>query len=301
MEFKTGHTKRPKEIGDDGIVTFEHYTKVEGSDTIELTETTVTEDECKAHGFTWLPANDLFGDRCILKIEKTSKHIDFNKNRTNLILGANHHIPRDTENSVIIGSKISIGSNTNYNIASGFRGEINDSINSSFLEGSKGNVTVSNQHVQGCNQIADILGERQYTRVMFGVQSVQGSTIDSYLNNDGSSFYPIPENSAMYFNASILAVRVGTTGGGEVSGNIGDFGSWLERGVIINRDGTLEISRTRKEMETSGTTTDWRATAALDGTNFKITVRGEDNCTLEWAATIDFTEIRTLVDLSTGR
>ena len=139
------------------------------------------------------------------------------------------------------------------------------------------------------------LGQRQFTRVIFGATTTVGTTVDTHLNGDGVSLYPIPTDSIMYFNVTCLAVR---TGGTNDAGDIGDFGSWLERGVVINRNGTLQVKRTRKNMSSHGTITDWRPTAAIDGTNFKVTFRGETDCIIKFSATVDFTEIRSATSLA---
>ena len=99
---------------------------------------------------------------------------------------------------------------------------------------------------------------------MFGVQTTTNSTVPSYLNNVTGSLFPIPENTAMYFCAEVLVVRVG----GSASGSPGDFASWLERGVIINESGTTSISRNRKSIVSVGSHTNWRPTTAVDGNNF---------------------------------
>jgi len=97
----------------------------------------------------------------------------------------------------------------------------------------------------------------------------------------------------MYFHADILAVRVGGTG----AGSAGDFASWVERGVVINKSGTLSIERERDTIKSSGTVTNWRPTTTVDGTNFIIDVRGATDVTIEWASNIRFTQIKTGVAL----
>jgi hypothetical protein len=128
---------------------------------------------------------------------------------------------------------------------------------------------------------------------MYGVQTTAGSTVDSYLNNITDNYFTIPENTAMYFHADVLAVRVGGTG----TGNAGDFLSWVERGVVINKSGTLSIERERDTIKGSGNHTNWRPTATFNGTDFIIEVRGATDTTIEWASNITFTQIKTGVAL----
>ena len=77
----------------------------------------------------------------------------------------------------------------------------------------------------------------------------------------------------------------------------GDFASFVERGVVINKSGTLSVSRERDEIKSSGTVTNWRPTATVDGTNFIIDVRGATDVTVEWCSNIRFTQIKTGVAL----
>jgi hypothetical protein len=73
----------------------------------------------------------------------------------------------------------------------------------------------------------------------------------------------------MSFNADILAVRVGGTG----AGALGDYASWIERGVIINKNGVISVSTTNTPIVSSGTTTGWLPSSALP-TNSELIVNG---------------------------
>jgi hypothetical protein len=179
------------------------------------------------------------------------------------------------------------------NIIIGSNNEIANGINNSSVYGTKGEVTATNSIVLGGNAPTDNLAERQSIQLMYGVQTTAGGTVDSYLNNITDNYFTIPENTAMYFHADVLAVRVGGTG----TGNAGDFLSWVERGVVINKSGTLSIERERDTIVGSGNHTNWRPTANVSGTNFRMTVRGDTNQTIEWASNITFTQIKTGVAL----
>jgi hypothetical protein len=98
----------------------------------------------------------------------------------------------------------------------------------------------------------------------------------------------------MYFHADIVAVRVGGT---HAPGSPGDFASWVERGVIINKSRVLSIERERDTIKSSGTVTNWQPTAIVDGLNFGMRVRGHTDMVIEWASNITFTEIKTGVAL----
>ena len=140
------------------------------------------------------------------------------------------------------------------------------------------------------------IAPKQSIQLLYGLQSTDGSNQSSFLNGITDSLFAIPENSVMYFHADIVAVRVGgtdTSGGGLP----GDYGSWVERGVIINKSGVLSISRERDTIKSSGHTTNWQPTAIVDGLNFGMRVRGHENTIIEWASNITFTEIKTGVAL----
>ena len=138
-----------------------------------------------------------------------------------------------------------------------------------------------------------MLGERQSIQVIYGIQTTNGTNTISYLNNTTDKLLAVPENAIMYFHADVIAVRVGGTG----TGNLGDYASWVERGVIINESGTLSVSRERDAIKSNGTVSNWQPTGIASGTNFAMRVRGATNVTIEWCSNITFTQIKTGVAL----
>ena len=93
----------------------------------------------------------------------------------------------------------------------------------------------------------------------------------------------MPENTILYFHADVIAVRIG----GVASGNVGDYASWVERGVIINKSGTVTVNRERDMVKRSGTNVNsWQPTGIATGTNFAIRVRGYTGETIEWCSNI---------------
>ena len=294
MRFKIDQTKRPKVIKEDGIVIFEHYTRksAEGPDQLELTETTPTKEECLAYGFRY---NDVTNE-CLCKSAGTFEYMSTRAINTTNDTGFRNAVDIDLIGRHINGKNNSLNESTNCAVNGTF-GVVNTGCVNSTIMGTRANATIPNHYVHGGSLEEDILGERQYTRVLFGVTSTAGSTINSHINNDGTNFYPVPTNSIMYFNASVVAVCTSSEAEG---GGVGDFCSWLERGVIINRNGTMQIKRTRKTMSNHGSVSNWRPTAATSGTHFKITVRGETGKAIEWTATVDFTEFRSSTSLASG-
>ncbi len=290
MEFKIGQTKRPKSIdATTHVVTFEQFVG-DG-----LVEATPTKEECEAYGYVFVDNTCQLrpNQRRMAQPVRTSKR----PTATSNIVGknANNNIVAGRNNQILTGSNNSITGE--YNIIQELTDNLETPLLNCSVTGYSGSATIHNHYVHGGSSVGDILGERQYTRVLFGRTTTTGGTVNAYINNDGTHFYPVPTNSIMYFNASIVAV---CTSQEEAEGSVGDFCSWLERGVVINRNGTLQIKRTRKTMSQHGTVSNWRPTAAIAGTDFKITVRGDANRSIEWTATVDFTEYRNATSLAAG-
>ncbi len=279
MEFKTGYNVKPESINLLGEVTF-----TDGTNSI-----TPNQKECEAYGYTYDEATGT----CKAYMFNTNLNANVD-NANNVIRGKNNTTFTGTNNTYVIGeNNIARGLSRN-NIIVGSNNEIDNSINNTTVLGTKGISTADNSIVLGGNAGSDLLGERQTIQLMYGTQTTAGGTVDSYLNNVTNSFFVIPDNSIMFFHAYVLAVRVGGTAG---EGAVGDYASFVERGVVINRSGTLSIQRERDAIKSSGVVTDWRPVANVSGTNFRLTVRGETNTTVEWNSTINFTEIKTGVAL----
>ena len=287
MDFKIGYNVKPKDITNVGLVIFEKYT-IGGHGT--FTDVLPTEDECTAYGYIYN------GAECWL-ISEPNRFIRLDNN---LKVGKNNIYHGISDDNLLVGVDNTINTNCFSNLIVGNGNVINQGVNNSKLSGTNAIGTANNSIVQGGNE-PDIAGaaisvaDIQNTVLMYGKQTTDGSTKESTLNKMDASYFIIPDNTAMYFNAEILAVRVGGTG----AGTIGDYASWLERGVIINKNKTLSIKRTRKNMSNDGTVTNWRPTASAGvSDNFYIAVRGATDVTIEWASTIRFTEIRANVDLT---
>ena len=135
---------------------------------------------------------------------------------------------------------------------------------------------------------------KQSIHLMYGRQTTDNSVVYSYLNGITDSYFVVPTNTLIYFQSETLAVRVGGSSG---SGSVGDYKSWVERGVVKNASGTLSIERSRTSPAGKGVTTGWSPVNSVSGTNFLQTVEGAADMTLEWASTIRMTQIKTGVTL----
>ena len=278
IPFLQDYPVKPSEVSSLGIVTFTDGTN----------DVVPNQQQCEAYGYTYNKENGT----CNAFVLNTSLDSNF-ANVNNTVSGKNNVTRTGTNNTYIIGENNTVNGLSRNNIVVGNKNQIANSINNSSVYGTLGEVTANNSIVLGGNAPTDNLAERQSIQLMYGVQTTAGGTLDSYLNNITDNYFTIPENTAMYFHADVLAVRVGGTG----TGNPGDFLSWVERGVVINKSGTLSIERERDTIKGSGNHTNWRPTANVSGTNFRITVRGDTDQTIEWASNITFTQIKTGVAL----
>jgi len=284
IPFIIGFEVKPLSISALGIVTFtDGFIEETG-----LREITPNQIQCEAYGYTY----NIASGTCSTFRYNTNLNTSF-ANISNTTKGAGNTTGTGTNNTYIMGENNTVKGFSRNNIIIGSNNEIANGVNNANVFGTLGEATATNSIVLGGNAGTDNLGERQSIHLMYGTQTTAGTTTDSYLNNTPDSYLTVPDNTAMYFHADVLAVRVGGTG----TGNAGDFSSWVERGVIINKSGTLSIQRERDTIKSSGTTSNWRPTASVSGTDFIMDVRGATDVTIEWASNIKITQIKTGVTL----
>tara|TARA_R110000824_G_scaffold203080_3_gene387439 strand:- start:1506 stop:2363 length:858 start_codon:yes stop_codon:yes gene_type:complete len=278
--FLTGYAVKPNVINEVGIVTFTDGTN----------EITPNQQQCEAYGFTYNPTTGTC--RAFTYNTELGKSL---RKETNNVQGSNNVAGVGTDNSYVMGENNTIEGDAKNNIIIGSGNNINLGLQSANVFGTLGEATADNSIVLGGNAGSDNLAERQSIQVLYGTQTTAASEVDSYLNNTTDSYFAVPENTILYFNADVVAVRVGGTDG---SGAVGDYASWIERGVIINESGTLTINREKDAIKDSGgAISNWRPRSVASGTNYVLKVRGEADQTIEWCANIIFTQIKTGVAL----
>ena len=282
MDFKIGYNVKPKEVTNTKQVIFEKYnTAGEAGSFIDVLP---TKNECEAYGFIYT------GGKCRVILDNT----EFIPFKSTIQAGKRNYCYGISDDSLLVGIDNTILSNSNNNLVVGNFNYVNELVNNSTTIGAKADTTATNSIVLAGNPPDNILAKRQSIQLLYGYQSIDGSNKSSYLNVITDSFLAIPNNSIMYFHADVVAVRVG---GLSRAGAVGDYGSWVERGVIINKSGTLSINRERDTIKSSGTVTGWQPTAIVNGTNFAMRVRGATDMIIEWCSNITFTEIKTGVTL----
>jgi len=279
IPYLSGFDVKPSSTSVLGVVTF-----TDGTNDI-----TPNQVQCEAYGYTYNKADGT----CSTFRYNTNLNRSFS-NESNKVQGANNTTETGTNNTLIIGQNNTVKGLSRNNIIVGNKNEIANGVNNANVYGTLGEATADNSIVLGGNVATDLLGERQSIQVIYGTQTTNGTNTVSYLNNTTDKLLAVPENAVMYFHADVIAVRVGGT---HATGNVGDYESWVERGVIINKSGTLSIERERDAIKSSGTTTNWQPTGIVSGTNFAMRVRGHTDMTVEWCSNITFTQIKTGVTL----
>ena len=279
IPYLTGFDVKPSSTSPSGIVVFTDGTN----------EIIPNQLQCEAYGYTYNQADGT----CSIFRFNTSIDRSFS-NATNKLQGTGNTTETGTNNTHIIGENNTVKGLSRNNIVVGNQNEIANDVNNANVFGTLGEATANNSIVLGGNASADNLGERQTMTFIYGKTTTDNSTVDAFLNNTTDSYFVVPLNTAIYFQSESLAVRVGGSSG---SGAVGDFKAWVERGVVINKSGTLSIQRSRTSPASSGTTTGWSPINSVSGTNFLQTVKGANNMNIEWASTIRMTQIKTGVAL----
>ena len=252
-------------------------------------EVSPNQRQCEAYGYTY----DASTGTCRAFTNSQKLSGTFTR-EDNVIKGQGNSVLGGSKNTFIMGVNNVINGDSQNNIIIGNHNEITSGVNNTFVYGTLASSTVDNSIVLGGNAPTDILGERQVTTLMCGRQTTDGTTVNSFINNVTDNLYTLARNAVIYFQADILAVRIGGDSG---SGAVGDFKSWVERGVFVNKSGTMSISRSRTSPASSGTTTGWSPVSTVSGQNYVLTVTGAADMTIEWVASLRFTQIKTNVAL----
>ena len=278
IPFLTGFTVKPLSVSALGVVSF----------TDGAREITPNQLQCEAYGYTY---NKAAGTCSIFRFN-TNLIRSFN-NSNNSTKGAQNVTETGTNNTLIMGESNTVKGFSRNNIIIGSNNEIANGVNNANVFGTFGEATADNSIVLGGNAGTDILGKRQAIQLLYGVQTTGADAVDSYLNGITGSYFVVPENTAIMFEADILAVRVGGTG----SGAVGDFKTWIETGVVINKSGTLSVDSSTISHSSSGTTGGWDAVSTVSGTNYIMSVEGVEDKTIDWVSNLRFTQLKTGVTL----
>jgi hypothetical protein len=278
IPFLTGFTVKPLSVSALGVVSF----------TDGAREITPNQLQCEAYGYTYNKASGT----CSIFRFNTNLNRSFN-NSNNSTKGAQNVTETGTNNTLIMGESNTVKGFSRNNIIIGSNNEIANGVNNANVFGTFGEATADNSIVLGGNAGTDILGKRQAIQLIYGTQTTDGIDAYSYLNGITDSFFVVPDNTAIMFEADILAVRVGGAGAGAV----GDFKTWIETGVVINKSGTLSVDSSTISHSNSGSTGGWDAVSIVSGTNYIMSVEGAADKTIDWVSNIRFTQLKKGVTL----
>ena len=279
IPYLTGFAVKPLSISAIGVVSFTNGTR----------EVTPNQLQCEAYGYTY---NKAAGTCSIFRFN-TNLNSSFD-NSNNSTKGSQNVTETGTNNTIIMGENNTVKGFSRNNIIIGSNNEIANGVNNANVFGTFGEATATNSIVLGGNAGTDILGKRQAIQLLYGTQTTDGTDSFSYLNGITDSFFVVPENTAIMFEADILAVRVGGTAG---AGAVGDYKSWIETGVVINKSGTLTVDSSTISHSSSGTTGGWDAVSTVSGTNYIMSVEGVEDKTIDWVSNLRFTQLKTGVTL----
>lgn len=279
IPFAQGFDIKPKAITNIGTVTF----------TDGVNENIVpNQRQCEKYGYTYDPAT-----RTCYAFKYTPG-LTSSFNKTDSIIKGDQNILGSSTSSVVLGQANSIRNSTKNNIVTGEANVIDNDIINSVTLGTRANTTTSGSITLGGNQLSDNLAERQTIILQYGCQTTGTASVSAGINNEAGVRFVLPDNAICYFHADTIVVRTGGAG----TGSVGDYASYVERGVLINKSGTTSIQRERDTIKTSGTITNWRVLADdTAGNTLGFLCRGNTNQTLEWNMTVRITMIQTDVSL----
>ena len=278
IPYLTGFTVKPASISALGTVTF-----TDGTNNV-----TPNQLQCEAYGYTY---NKASGTCSTFRYNTNLNRAVANEN--NKTFGVGNSTQTGTNNTLVMGENNTVRGFSRNSIITGNQNQIANGVNNASVSGTLGEATATNSKVLGGNEGTDLLGERQAITLMCGIQTTDATVTNTNLNNTTSSFFTVPENTALMFDADVIGLRTGGTG----RGTIGSYASFAEKGVVINKSGTLSIQSSTRTGESDGAVSGWVTDSAVSGTNFILTVKGATDKTIEWSATIRFTQIKTTVAL----
>jgi len=281
ISYIKGFEIKPSKINANGIVTF----------TDGVNEITPNQIQCERYGYTY----DNVSRVC--KAFTYTRDINIkNKSAKNNVQGDGNTLVQGANNTYVMGEKNTLNSGTRNNIVVGFNHKVDSKVQNTASFGIGAVAKHTGAMFMGGNNLDDRHGTRQVFNVIYGCQTTDNSTTDSLPNNGLYENVILQVNRAYYFQSETMAVRVGGSSG---TGAVGDFKAWVERGVVlVNTFGVGSISRSRTSPASNGLgLSGWSPINAVDGVNFRQTVKGATDMTIEWVSHIRFVQLFTGVSI----
>lgn len=275
IPFITGLEVKPNKIREDGVVSFTDGTN----------EITPNQFQCEAYGYIYdIQARVCRAYPYYPEIETVSKKSDNNTQ------GDENEIVAGAKNTYIMGQNNTAANRSKNNILVGTNNKAKAKVSNNAIFGIGGVGVIDGAMIFGGNSLTDRQGTRQTIHLIYGCQTTDGTTTDSFVNNTPLKFFYPQVNRVYYFQSETLAVRVG----GSAAGSVGDFKAWVERGVVVaDGFGNLSIDRSRTSPASSGSVSGWSPINAVASNYFRQTVTGATDMTIEWVSNIRFMQLFT--------
>ena len=271
MEYKKGHTIKPKETLENGVVVFTDGTS----------DVSPNQISCEAYGYKWdRKSSTCYGFSSNFKIGKLFQ------NTTNTKIGAENVTNKGTENTFINGTKNTTKGNNRNLLICGESHEVSNGISNALVFGTYGKALRQAEVVIG----GGVTGENpkaglNQTSVVQLIGATAGNTPTNLTIAGGSSTIAVQNNSILGFEAKVIALVSGGYGG-----TAGDYGYFEITGAVrVNNGYSTAFSQSTATIASTGTTGTVSIADVSTGL-ITVQVRGTANVNIEWFASVQLTE-----------
>ena len=268
MNYKKGHTIKPKETLLNGVVVFTDGTS----------DVSQNQISCEAYGYKWdRKSNTCYGFKSNFKIGKLFQ------NTTNTKIGSGNVTNKATENTFINGTKNTTKGNNRNLLICGESHEVSNGISNASVFGTKGKALRQSEVIIGGG--GEALGRNQSSIVQLAGVTTNATATKLTAQGDGSSYMAVQNNSIFAFEVKLIVLC-----SGGVDGTAGDYAYLELKGAVQVDDGyNLVFSQSSTTIASVGST----GTAELIGVvdpYITVEVTGAANRNLEWFASVQITE-----------
>ena len=275
MEYKKGHTIKPKETLPNGEVVFTDGTS----------DVSPNQISCEAYGYKWdRKSSTCYGFSSNFKIGKLFQ------STTNTKIGAENVTNKGTENTFINGNNNTTKGRNRNILVCGESHQVESGIdNASIIGGTLGKALRQSEVVIGGGGAFDVnlIGLNQTSTVQLAVNTDDDAATRMTIQGQGSHI-AIQNNSILGFEAKVIAL----VSGGD-SGAAGDYKYFEITGAVRVRDTfATTFSQSTATIASVGTTGDLSTVSMVDiGTGFiTVQVTGGGEISIEWFASVQLTE-----------
>tara|TARA_R110002020_G_scaffold130280_4_gene291518 strand:+ start:2574 stop:3416 length:843 start_codon:yes stop_codon:yes gene_type:complete len=272
MEYKKGHTIKPKETLENGVVVFTDGTS----------DVSPNQISCEAYGYKWdRKSSTCYGFSSNFKIGKLFQ------NTTNTKIGAENVTNKGTENTFINGTKNTTKGNNRNLLICGESHEVSNGISNASVFGTYGKALRQAEVVIGGGiGTADYpLGNNQTSIVQLGGLTINASATDLTISGDGASYIAVQNNSILGFEVKVIGICYGGS-----SGTAGDYKYIEIKGAVkVDNGYNTTFSQSSTTIASVGTT-GVAVMADVTDPNITVEVTGTANVNVEWFASVQLTE-----------